>query len=443
MARGPKRKRMEDLDAVPSPYLDGWFDDVELAGLLAVVETNRGCPFGCTFCDWGMATRSRVRTYDLDRVAREIEWLAARGVDGIFVADANFGALDRDLDITRSLADARRAHGSPRQVEFTFAKDTAELLIPIVDLLWDAGVEVDGNLALQTVDEPTLKLVRRKNLPPSEYHRVRQQFRDRGLPMTSDIMLGLPGATYESMRGDVQFCLDNEITPRAHRTVLLPNAPMSAPEHRAELDIEADHLQRVDRTLSFELDDVRRAANLHRLADAFDTYGIARLPLRFASRDHGIAETDVLERLDVLSRTAADRYPALAWAAVGFTAWMVPPGSWGELLDELGGWMVDELGVPDDDALGAVLAAQAAVLPSPGATFPRRVALAHDVAAWWAAQTYPPDPASHRPLRSFGAGVLEVDDDGHRDGLLVANVQSAGGRAPPGRSAGSTARRGS
>ena len=423
-ARGPKRKRLEDLDSVPSPYLTGHFDEVDLAGLLAVVETNRGCPFGCTFCDWGSATRSRVRTYDLDRVVAEVHWLAQRGVDGIFVADANFGALDRDLEVARAIADARREHGSPRQVEFTFAKDTAELLIPIVDLLWEAGVEVDGNLALQTVDEPTLEVVRRTNLPPAEYHRVRRQFRDRGLPMTSDIMLGLPGATYASMRQDVQFCLDNEITPRAHRTVLLPNAPMSAPEHRARLGIVADRLQRVDASTTFDLDDVFRAANLHRLADAFDNYGIARLVLRFVHRDHGIRETEVLERLDALSRAPGPGHPALRWAAVGFTAWMVPPGSWQELLAELGRWLVDELAIPDDDALTSVLAAQAAVLPEPGARFPRRVELTHDVAAWWHAQGYPPDPDHHRPLSSFGPAVLEVDDEGRSDALLVSNVQS-------------------
>ena len=27
----------------------------------AIIETNRGCPYGCTFCDWGSATRSRIQ----------------------------------------------------------------------------------------------------------------------------------------------------------------------------------------------------------------------------------------------------------------------------------------------------------------------------------------------------------------------------------------------
>ena len=424
VVRGPKRSRIADLDHAPSPYLSGQFDELELAGTLAVVETNRGCPFGCTFCDWGSATRSRVRTFDLDRVVAEIDWLAQRDVEGIFVADANFGALDRDLPIAEAIAAARRRTGSPRQVVFTFAKDTAKLLIPIVDLFWEAGVEVDGNLALQTVDEHTLKIVRRKNLPRPEYERVRAQFRDRGLPLTSDIMLGLPGATFESMRADIQFCLDHEITPRAHRTVLLPNAPMSAPQHREEHGIVADRLQRTVSGRTFSAEDVAQVGNLHRLADAWDYYGIARLPLRFVARDHGLAEIDVLERVDELSRHQADRYPAIAWAAVGFTAWLVPPGSWEAFLAELGAWLVSECGIPDDAALRSVLAAQAAMLPSPGARFPRLVELDHDVVAWMSRHPEDPGGRSLPKLESYGPAVLEVHDDGRNDHLLVANRQS-------------------
>ncbi|MEZ5203414.1 MAG: radical SAM protein [Acidimicrobiales bacterium] len=424
IVRGPKRPRISDLDATPSAYLAGQFDQVALAGSMAVIETNRGCPFGCTFCDWGSATRSRVRTFGLDRVRAEVRWLAERGVDGIFVADANFGAFERDLEIARAIADAKRAHGAPRQVMFTFAKDTAELLIPIVDLLWDVGIDVDGNLALQTVDEPTLRIVRRKNLPEPEYRRVRAQFRERGLPLTSDIMLGLPGSTYESMRADVQFCLDHEITPRAHRTVLLPNAPMRSPQHREEHAIVTDHLQRTVAGSTFTAEELKQVGNLHRLADAWDHYGIARLPLRWASRDHGIAEVEILERVDRLTRDEPSRYPAITWSAVGFTSWLVPPGTWEAFLGELRVWLVEALGVPDDDALASVLAAQAAVLPCPGASFPRRVELAHDVAAWLAQHAEAPGDRDQRRLLEFPPTVLEVDDDGANDALLVANRQS-------------------
>ncbi|MGY8686091.1 hypothetical protein Q2941_51665, partial [Bradyrhizobium sp. UFLA05-153] len=60
--RTPDRPRITDLDILPSPYLTGVFDGLSALGtLMAVIETNRGCPYSCTFCDWGSATQSKVR----------------------------------------------------------------------------------------------------------------------------------------------------------------------------------------------------------------------------------------------------------------------------------------------------------------------------------------------------------------------------------------------
>src|SRR5262249_22621334 len=62
-----KRDRIADLDSIPSPILTGIFDGFIPAGPIGGValETNRGCPYGCTFCDWGSATLSRVRKFDM------------------------------------------------------------------------------------------------------------------------------------------------------------------------------------------------------------------------------------------------------------------------------------------------------------------------------------------------------------------------------------------
>ena len=57
------RARIADFTETASPYLDGAFDSLVTADApppAAIVETNRGCPFACTFCDWGQAVQSQV-----------------------------------------------------------------------------------------------------------------------------------------------------------------------------------------------------------------------------------------------------------------------------------------------------------------------------------------------------------------------------------------------
>ena len=78
VVRSGDRDRITDVDDIPSPYLNGMLDAYgEAVEGTAIIETNRGCPYGCTFCDWGSATLSRIRKFDLDRVFAELEWCAA------------------------------------------------------------------------------------------------------------------------------------------------------------------------------------------------------------------------------------------------------------------------------------------------------------------------------------------------------------------------------
>ena len=53
--------RIEDLDKIPSPYLKGYLDKFLVDSRLSpLLESNRGCPFTCTFCVDGTNSRSKV-----------------------------------------------------------------------------------------------------------------------------------------------------------------------------------------------------------------------------------------------------------------------------------------------------------------------------------------------------------------------------------------------
>lgn len=140
IVRTPDRDRIADLDRLPSPYLTGEFDHIDPTLWIdpPMFETNRGCPYGCTYCDWGSATMSRIRRFDIDRVAAEFEWAVARG-HGLLICDANFGILARDVEIARRIAVLRATYDGPSFVLVTPSKNRIDHLTEAFDVLYEAG----------------------------------------------------------------------------------------------------------------------------------------------------------------------------------------------------------------------------------------------------------------------------------------------------------------
>lgn len=97
-----ERQLAENLDIFPSPYLEGVFDylmpmDINFQ---AIVETNRGCPFLCSYCFWGQGGLSkRFRFFSLERLKKVVRWCGVNKIKYVFCADSNFGMLKRDLEI--------------------------------------------------------------------------------------------------------------------------------------------------------------------------------------------------------------------------------------------------------------------------------------------------------------------------------------------------------
>jgi radical SAM superfamily enzyme YgiQ (UPF0313 family) len=71
-----------------------------------MIETNRGCPFKCTFCVQGSDYYDRVAQFPADQVIEELTYIARRikkvcpSIGSLAIADANFAMFKRDLVIS-------------------------------------------------------------------------------------------------------------------------------------------------------------------------------------------------------------------------------------------------------------------------------------------------------------------------------------------------------
>jgi len=198
--------RIENLDSVPSPYLTGFFDSVMKENpdieWNATLETNRGCPYACTFCDWGSLTYNKVKQFNLARVFAELEWIANNRCGFVTITDANFGIfVERDGIIADKLLEIQEKYGYPKSFSITWAKNQKPDVFDIVFKLIKSPKFNQGlTVSVQSMDETVLTNIKRHNL---EQHKIDNIFNlcdKHNVPVYTEVILGLPGETKETWK---------------------------------------------------------------------------------------------------------------------------------------------------------------------------------------------------------------------------------------------------
>ena len=197
--------RIQDLSEVPSPFLEGVFEKGKYSWM--VIETNRGCPFKCNYCYWGAAIGAKVYKYDNERLQREITWISQSGCVYVFIADANWGMLPRDVELSKQMAEDQKRYGAPMSVYFAGSKNTPERVAEITKIFHDAGMIATQSVALQTMSKETLIKVNRDNIKTSAYTDLQRSLNERGISSLVEIIWPLPGETLGSFKsGLAKLC---------------------------------------------------------------------------------------------------------------------------------------------------------------------------------------------------------------------------------------------
>lgn len=236
------KQRITDLTVLPSAYSTGIFDqlieqypDISWATTL---ETNRGCPYHCTFCDWGSVTNSKVYQISLEKLKTEIDWIKKQPrVHLVNLADANFGILkERDLEIAhllRSMVD----DGHVKFIDISYTKSYNVQLHEIVKIL---NQPTGFTVSFQSNNVNTLAAIKRKNLSEKDLMTLLNYAEDNRITHEQEYILGLPLETKESWYEGMTALLDKG----QHKVFdvflcsLLPNTELASVESRIKYGIK-------------------------------------------------------------------------------------------------------------------------------------------------------------------------------------------------------------
>jgi len=219
---GMSVERLKNLDDIPSPYLNGMLDKFFDGRLTPFIETNRGCPFTCSFCHTGHASLSRISKFSPQRITDEIAYIGSRAkklkISNLHIADTNFGMYSSDIETCKALADSQKQFGWPTQIQATTGKNSKKKIIEVTKVM---GTTLAVNMSVQSMDKNVLENIERSNINLEDYKDIHKTLMSQGRPSNGELIVGLPGETRESFVTGLRQVIDAGVTRVANYTLML------------------------------------------------------------------------------------------------------------------------------------------------------------------------------------------------------------------------------
>lgn len=225
-----------------SPYINGLFDELvekEELRFSAILETNRGCPNKCAFCDWGNI-KAKMKSFDIELVKAEIDWMSKNKIEYCYSSDSNFGLFPRDIEIVEYIIEKNKQNGYPQKFQATYSKNNPETVFNINKRLNEVGMSKGATLSFQSMSQEALDRINRKNMPLENFLELMSLYNSNNIAAYSEIILGLPGETYESFKNGIEQLLEcgQHMAINFFNCELLTNSIMSDPEYIEKYKIE-------------------------------------------------------------------------------------------------------------------------------------------------------------------------------------------------------------
>lgn len=215
------------MQALASPYKQGLIPE----GGIGLMETYRGCPFSCSFCEWGVMEAPR-NVRGPENILQEFAAMDRLGLRALLLVDAGLNLNNSGFE---SLSKAA--------AQTDFLKSRAVICEVYPNSLREAHLEFLGNIGsahigvgLQSFDTAVLEQVERRydaNRFPSLLAALRSV-----ASVTVEMIMGLPGDSPDGFWRNYERARQLGTGLRVYHCAVLPSALMarSPIEHALDYD---------------------------------------------------------------------------------------------------------------------------------------------------------------------------------------------------------------
>jgi radical SAM superfamily enzyme YgiQ (UPF0313 family) len=214
--RTPAALNLAEPDQMPSPFQLGLMPK----GAVAYLETFRGCPLSCRFCEWGV-DRGKGAVFSYEHLVRELQAFQKLAAPAVFLLDAG---LNLNIRGFRNLRRANEETGALKNVLFWAEIYPSAVREEHLEFLREVGPVYLG-VGLQSQDPKVLRLHQRHVESPKFEQAVRQLAEVTEIEL--QIIFGLPGDTPDGFRRTLDYALSLPAAVRAYHCLVLPDALMT------------------------------------------------------------------------------------------------------------------------------------------------------------------------------------------------------------------------
>jgi len=229
-----KIERIMDLSEIPSPYLSGRLDEFLDGKLLPITQTNRGCPFTCTFCTEGQGYWTKVRRKPRDIVEGEVKYISSKmnalsdtkKRTDLLIADSNFGMFEEDLDTCKVIAEEQAKNGYPKYINVATGKNKKERVLEAAKIV-NGAMKLAGSV--QSLDPEVQENIKRKNISSDQIVDMALKSSEIGANTYSEVILGLPGDTLDKHFATLKTLVESDFTTISmYQLMILPGTELGS-----------------------------------------------------------------------------------------------------------------------------------------------------------------------------------------------------------------------